>query len=176
MPYQQGRRLRVKYENWKARSAQIVDETNGTVLYDIDLRNRRPNLTFRSPALGGRTVGTGEFNPWSRKMQAQVNGHSFRIKGKNWKYCDLQWDSAAFGGQTLTWRRKTMWVVLDHILVDENDMPIAKFSPGGCFSSSMGTIELADSRMPQAALDEVVITGMMVMKDTSYYTTQNAVS
>ena len=150
-----------------------MDEDKGTLLYEMDLRNRRPQITVRRAEPNNETVGTVNFHPLNRKVDLQVHDQSFRLKSKNWKYCDLQWESAPFGGQTLTWQRQTMWVVLDHLLLDENNLPVAKFSPT-CSMKKAGRIELMDGGMSQEQLDEVVITGMAVMQDTKYYTCVNA--
>lgn len=67
-----------------------------------------------------------------------------------------------------------MWVVLDIILMDENKMPLAKFSPSSCSMKKAGTIDLMDGGIGQEAMGEIVITGLAVLPDTIYYTTTNA--
>ena len=67
-----------------------------------------------------------------------------------------------------------MWVVLPHVLLNESQLPIAKFSPGWFTKKHPATIELMDGNMSQEQLDEVVLTGLAVMQDTVYYTSVNA--
>jgi hypothetical protein len=143
------------------------------VLYEIDFRFRRPNLTFRSPASKNETVGTIRFNPWNRAIQADTEHGTIHVKSKNWKCCDLPYTSPAFGGRTLTWQRQTPWVVLDHYLVDEHAMPIARFRPKFAIKKNC-IIEIVDRNLPQDAVDEIVMTGMAVMENTKYYACSGA--
>ena len=145
-----------------------MDEDKRTLLYEIDIRNRRPNMSFRKPALNNSNLATDNFNPLTGAIKVEVHNHSFKLESKNWKYCDLQWNSPTFVGRTLTWKRKTMWVVADIILTDENKMPLAKFTPSSCSMKKAGTIDLMDDGMRQEAMDEIVITGLAVLQDTIY--------
>jgi hypothetical protein len=67
-----------------------MDEDKVTLFYEIDIRSHRPNTNFRKPALINRTVGTVKLHPLTRAIEAEVDNHSFKLKGKNWTYCDLQ--------------------------------------------------------------------------------------
>ena len=142
-----------------------MDEDKVTLLYEIEIRSHRPNMTFRRPALNNSIIGTVRFHPLTRAIEAEVNNHSFKLKGKNWTSCDLQWNSPAFGGRVLTWKRQTLWVVLETILMDENKMPLARFSPSSWSMKKAGTIDLVDGGIGQEAMDEIVITGLAVLKD-----------
>jgi hypothetical protein len=163
----------------------VTDSDKSTVLYNIDLRNRRPNMTIRKPTNNGITdddtneaatgpaAATVEFHPWSRKMEVQVHGQTFRMKRKNWKCCDLQWDSPAFAGRKLTWKRKSRWAVLDFVLLDdETQAPLAMVSPNSLSCKKAGTIEILEgagqSKIEEEAIDEIVITGLAVLQDSIY--------
>ncbi|KIV88951.1 hypothetical protein PV10_08576 [Exophiala mesophila] len=167
-----GRTLHVYVESWKQRQATIFDDDKETVLYNIDIRNRRPNLTFRNG--NDVQVGTIAFNPWNRAITANIQNTDISVKSKNWKTCNLLYTSKAFGGQQLEWQRQTPWVVLDHFLVDEHKMPIAKISPREWAKKKYAVIELVDPNLPQEAIDEVVMIGLAVFQNTKYYTAVNA--
>lgn len=167
-----GRTLHMYVENWRLRQASILDEDKSTVLYNIDMRNRRPNLTFRDA--NDDLVGTVKFNPWTRAITANIHNTDISVKSKNWKSCNIIYTSQAFAGQVLEWQRQTPWVVLDHFLVDENNMPVAKISPREWAKKKYATIELVDPNLPQEAIDEIVITGLAVFQNTKYYTNMNA--
>ena len=151
-----------------------MDQDKETLLYEVDIRNRRPQLTVRRTAAGNKTVGTVNFHPMTRRMEATISDHTFKLKGKKWTYCDLQWESPAFGCKTLTWKRKTMWVVLDFVLLDENQIPVARFCPRAMSFKKTCAIELMDGDMSPEKLDEIVTTGLAVYQDTVYYTSVNA--
>ncbi|KEF60825.1 uncharacterized protein A1O9_02387 [Exophiala aquamarina CBS 119918] len=162
------RTMHLRTDGLKGRKAQILDEDNSTVLYDIDIRFRRPNLTFRSPARNNETVGTIKFSPMTRAIEADTEHGTIHVKSKNWKCCDLPYTSPAFGGRTLTWQRRTPWVVLDHYLIDENGLPIARFRPK-CSFKNVCAIDFVDRDLPQDAIDEIIMTGLAVLKNTEYY-------
>lgn len=167
------RTLYVRADGWKGRQAQILDEDNSTVLYDIDFRFRRPNMTFRSLARNNETVGTIKFSPMTRAIEADTEHGTIHVKSKNWKCCDLPYTSPAFGGRTLTWQRQTPWVVLDHYLIDENAMPIARIRPK-CSLKKVCALELVDRDLPQDAVDEIIMTGLAVFQNTQYYACSGA--
>lgn len=78
----------VQNSGWKGRQAKILDEDESTLLYEIDLRCRRPNMTFRT-ANDNETVGTIRFSPMTRVIQADTAHGTISVKSKNWKCCDL---------------------------------------------------------------------------------------
>lgn len=155
-------------EGWRCRKGQILDEDNATVLYDIDMRVRRPNLTFRSPPRDNMTVGTIKFSPMTRAIEADTEHGTIHVKSNNWKCVDLPYTSPAFGGRTLTWQRRTPWVVIDHYLIDENAMPIARIRPK-CSLKDACAFEFVDRDLPQDAIDEIIMTGLAVFQNTQLY-------
>jgi hypothetical protein len=170
-----GRTLQYSYDSIWGRQARIIDPTNNTTLYEIDLRNRSPQIKFhRAGSSDNDVAGTVKVHSLSRKMEAEINGQSFKISNKNWKACDLQWTSPAFGGQLMNWHRSTMWTLVPLVLTNEQQLPVAKWTPGGLSLKKAGKIELMDANIPPWALEEVLITGLAVMQDTEYHTTAMA--
>lgn len=162
-------------EGWKGRQAKILDEDNSTVLYEIDFRLRRPNMTFRAPG-STEPVGTIKFSPMTRAIEAGTQHGTISVKSKNWKCCDLPYTSPAFQGRTLTWQRRTPWVVLDHYLIDEHGMPVARIRPKTCGIKRNCAIDFVDRNLPQDAVEEIIMTGLAVLENTKYYTSAGASS
>lgn len=167
-----GRTLHVYHDNWKGRDGKIYDADKETVLYSIAQRMRSPQLTVRDPS--GQDIATLSFHTWSRKMDASFRGNDFRLKTSNlcWKSVDVDYDSPAFQAH-MTWKRKTIWMVLSITLVDENNVAIAKFSPVVA-KRKFGRIQLFRGDLTQSQIDEIVFTGLSVMQDTYFYTSQYA--
>ena len=168
-----GRTLHVYHDNWKGRAGKIYDADKQTVLYEIAQRCRKPQLTVREPS-SQSTIGTLEFHTWSRKMDADFRGNKFGLNTSKmcWKGVDVHYDSSAFA-QPMTWKRSTIWVLLAITLVDENQVPVARFEPVMA-RKKFGRVQLLRGDLSQDQIDEVVFTGLSVMQDTYYYTTQYA--
>ena len=167
-----GRTLHVYHDNWKGRDGKIYDSDKQTVLYEITQKCRKPQLTVREPS-SQNTIGILEFSTWARRMSADVRGNQFGLgTNKSWKNVDVHYDSPAFS-QPMTWKRSTIWVVLAITLVDEHQVPVARFEPV-CARKKFGRVQLLRGDLSQDQIDEVVFTGLAVMQDTYFYTTQYA--
>lgn len=162
-------------DSWISSGGKIYDTDKSTCLYDYTLKCRKPQVTIRNHD-SGNEVGKLEFSTWTRKMHAEVDGTDFDLTNralKSWKSCDVEYQSQAFG-QKMTWKRSTIWVLVTITLLDENQLPIAKFTPVTA-RKKLGRIEfMGDRELTQEQIDEVVFTGMSVMQDTYFWTTQNA--
>lgn len=161
----EGRTLHVYHDNWKGRDGKIYDSNKQTVLYEIALRNRKPQLTVREPS-SQSTIGTLEFHTWSSKMDADVRGNKFSLNTAKvcWKSVDVHYDSPAFA-QAMTWKQSTIWAVLAITLVDENNVPVARFEQVTA-KRKFGRVRLLRCDLSQGQIDEIVCTGLAVMQDT----------
>ena len=167
-----GRTLHVYHDNWKGRDGKIYDDDKETVLYSIAQRNRSPQLTVRDA--NSDEIATLSFHTWSRKMDATLRGNMFRLDTAKacWKGVDVHYDSPAFSAP-MTWKRKTIWMVLAITLVDEWGVAVAKFSPVVA-KRKFGRIQLYRNDLTQSQIDEIVFTGLSVMQDTYFYVGQYA--
>ncbi len=170
---EEGRTLHVYHDNWKGRDGKIYDSDKKTVLYEIAQRNRKPQLTVRDPT-SQQTVGTLDFATWTRKMEASLHGAKFGLSTSkaSWKSVDVHYDSPAFQ-QQMTWKRSTIWVVLAITLQSESGVDIARFEPVMA-KRKFGRVQLLQGDLTQDQIDEIVFTGLGVMQDTYFHTTQNA--
>lgn len=139
----------------------------------IAQRNRKPQLTVREPG-NQDAIATLEFHTWSRKMDADVRGEKFPLSSSKlcWKSVDVHYESPVFR-QAMTWKRSTIWVVLAITLADAQGSQIARFEPV-LARKKFGRIHLFRDDLTRDQVDEVVFTGLSVMQDTYFYTTQQA--
>jgi hypothetical protein len=107
-------------------------------------------------------------------MQADLRGNKFPLATSKacWKSVDVHYDSPAFQ-QLMTWKRSTIWVVLAITLQSSSGVDIARFEPVNA-KRKFGRVQLLQGDLTQEQVDEIVFTGLSVMQDTYFYTTQNA--
>lgn len=172
------RTLHVKYENWKQNSARVLDSDKTNVLYTSTSKLRKPHMTFRSwPANNpgqdredeGTIVGTVTFPLFHVQVDTVVHDRPISLRPKSkWSF-KPKWaySSPAFDDATLTWQSRCGFKTFDFVLLDENQLPLAKFSSNDSWTKwkKVGDIEICD---PQAAssekLDEIVVVGLALVE------------
>lgn len=130
---------------------------------------RKPHLTFRRAGAPDEetALSTVIFHSWTQKIAVQVHDNDLSIKARNWKQRDLEWSSPAFGGQTMAWHHENPWTSTSIVLLDQSQLPVAKFSLARFSVKEAGKIELmGDRSLTQEMLDELVITGVAVVQYT----------
>ncbi|KAK5171911.1 uncharacterized protein LTR77_003548 [Saxophila tyrrhenica] len=159
--------LLVLWNDWKYRHGRLVDESSGSILYDFD--NKYTQLVFRRlDSVEGDQIGTASFHFISTSaIDVRIHSTSFSLKHRDWKHRDQQWLSPAFGNQTMTWSKANPWTSSSITLLDEAQLPVAKFSPGGAVTLKQPSkIEFMGERsISQEMLDELVVTGVALMRD-----------
>jgi hypothetical protein len=65
----------------------------------------------------------------------------------------------------MTWKQSTIWAVLAITLVDENNVPVARFEQVTA-KRKFGRVRLLRCDLSQGQIDEIVCTGLAVMQDT----------
>lgn len=107
-------------------------------------------------------------------MEGDLRGNKFPMSTSKacWKSVDVHYDSPAFQ-QPMTWKRTTIWVVLAITLQTASGVDIARFEPVMA-KRKFGRVQLLQGDLTQDQIDEIVFTGLSVMQDTYFYTTQNA--
>jgi hypothetical protein len=74
------------------------------------------------------------------------------------------YSSPAFQNQDVTWTSKSDWKNLDYVLLDENLLPVARYTTEGISLlswSKLGKIEFLDpGTLSSAMKDEIVVVGL----------------
>ena len=165
--------LHVYFDSWKGRDGKVYDSDKQTILYDFALRMRKPQMTLREPN-SETTIATINRHTWSGKMDATFRDQDFPLGAGTCirKGSDVHYDSPAFA-QALTWKRKTIWVILPITLIDASGIEIATFTPVTA-RRKLGRLQVFRSDLSREQVDEVVFTAIAIMQDTYNHTSANA--
>jgi hypothetical protein len=163
--------FQVRYKDFKCRTALVTDAVaadsdSPTVLYSIDLRNRKPNLhIYRGE--GEAEVATGIYHTLtSTKLEVAVNGSELTLKPRRLLSTDFCWDATpALGSQPLMWDRQLHFRTVEYILQDSQGQPLARLTQKSLAVRSLGSLEIL-RRCPRTkeAMDEVVATLLTVVQ------------
>ncbi|KAA8568881.1 hypothetical protein EYC84_007860 [Monilinia fructicola] len=173
--------------SWKKFKSLITttgSDSPSKPLYIVSYKSFKPNLVFKS-ALDDSTLGTGTLHPISIDADCSVRGRPIKIKAlKRFKteYTHLShtFSSSSSDPHTdrppvqMTWTSSSGWKTWDFICLDEQQMPVAKFSANTMSLRNVGRVEfLGPTLMANEAFrEEIVVVGMtlmytMVLRSTS---------
>ena len=161
-----GRNLQVDF-SWKKFKGLITekDSPESKPAYIVDLQTiKSPHLIFKH-ATDNTTFGTGTLHPISINASCTISNRKTQIKAlKRFKtsYTHL---SRAFSDtedlMTMTWTSDSDFKTWDFICLDEQLMPVAKFSANIWAVQKVGIIEfLGDKANSKEAREEIVVTGL----------------
>jgi len=160
------RTLQVEYPSWKSSGVSVIDSGTGTtVLSTTGMRIRKPHMTFTSPE---GELGTATFHTFSPKIDFQVRGQSFTVNYKWAAKRELRHASPSFNGQ---WKSRSYFHAFDFECLDENSMPLARFSSKSWALKKVGAIELFGKASSGPVMDEILVTGLAIAE---YARTYNA--
>ena len=174
--HRHSRTLHIYHDSWRSRRAQVTDSDKSTTLYEYFTQSGRPQIKVRKPASidsnDVETVGTLKFYHWSSKIEADIHRgsdhHVFELKKRPLSVCDIRFASPrGFASQTLRWKSKSFSPGL--ILENEARERVARFSRNDWSMKKTGTIELIAGDMSGEAMDEVVLTCVAALWNTTYY-------
>lgn len=163
---------------WAKLQARITQKDKPSEpLYLVDFHTiKSPHLVFKSPA-DGTTVGSGTLRAISIDADYEVHGRKGTLKAlKRFKtmYTHLSHTfSETDSPVAMTWTSSCGFKTWDFICLDEQQMPVAKFSADTWAMKKVGNIELIGPKATSpAARDEIVVIGMtlfncMVLRSAS---------
>ena len=160
---------------------KIVDSDKQTTLYTItansgSIFSAKPHIlitagdspasssTFASPSNpSGGVVGSITFPKFSRHLDLEIHGQPITLNSAGWFSNGMVFDSAASGGEKLTWERES---VFGSGLVMRNTRNewIAKFDRSMFTMSKVGKLELPGPEVSGPLLDEVVVSGIAIVE------------
>jgi len=165
----EGRTLQVDF-SWRKFKSLITekDDPESKPLYIVNYKALKPNLLFQTAA-DNSTFGTGTIHGFKIHADCEFNRQPIKIKAlKRWKtaYTHLSHSfSDTDAPVVMTWTSDSDFKTWDFICLDEQQMPVAKFSANIWTLKKVGNIEFMAERTAtsEAARQEIVITGMTLM-------------
>ncbi|KAL8838544.1 MAG: hypothetical protein Q9170_002086 [Blastenia crenularia] len=171
--------LQVDY-SWKKWQALITSLSNPTEkLYTVHYQAiMSPHLTVKS-TISQEIIGTGTLHPISINAKYTIHNRPGVLKAlKRWKtsYTHLSYAFAPTldsSPATMTWTSGSNFKTWDFICLDEQQVPVAKFSANLWTLKKIGNIEyLGPKANSQAAREEIIVVGLllaytMILRTTS---------
>ncbi|KAL9001694.1 MAG: hypothetical protein Q9188_005339 [Gyalolechia gomerana] len=154
--------------SWRNFKARISDRANPSdPIYIVDFKVHTTRCIIVKSATDNSTIGAGILHIFSIHPGYELHGRKGTIKAlKRWKtsYTHL---SNAFAPSpdappvTMTWTSSSNFRTWDFVCLDEQQMPVAKFSGNLWGVKKIGNIEfLGPKGSSVAARDEIVVTGL----------------
>lgn len=158
--------------SWK-KFAALISEYNdprSNPIYVVDLKRiKAPHFIFKS-AIDDSTVGAGTLHPVSINADYEVHGRKGTLRAQRRFKTLYTYRSHAFSDNnnslvTMTWTtRLGGFKTWDFICMDEQQMPVAKFSANFWAITNMGKIEfLGPKANSDAVRDEIVVTALTLL-------------
>lgn len=159
--------------SWKKWNALITDQANPSEpLYVVNFKTlRAPHIIFnRADSSSSSPIGTGTLHPVSINADYELHGRKGTLKAlKRLKtsYTHLSYaysDSAT--PVAMTWASEASFTSWNFICLDEDQLPVAKFSAKPWGVKKIGMVEFMGPKAGvQEAREEALVIGM-----TLYYT------
>ncbi|KAI8652735.1 hypothetical protein NCS57_01338500 [Fusarium keratoplasticum] len=169
--------------SWKKLKALVSqkDKSGESVpRYVIDYNTlRSPHLVFHPAEDKSAIIGSGTLHPVSIHADYVLRGHKGTLKALRrfvTSYTHLSYNYADGPGDTpaaMTWTSSSDFKSWDFICLDENSVPVAKFSANAWAISKVGYIEFMGPKANNPdAQEEIMITGLtlfsqMVLRTSS---------
>jgi hypothetical protein len=162
--------LHVYPKNILGRTINVTDASKTNTFITIDVRNRKPNMTFHATTSGGgSTVVATASTRMAKSIEIHLKGQPINIPISNgWMNTDFAYKSPALGGSKVTWSSKSVFAQGGIVCLDDKGMPLAKFNQKYCVHKS-GTVEFSDGRVLEPALvEELTIVGLAIAEYRTY--------
>ncbi|KAJ5666941.1 hypothetical protein N7462_011350 [Penicillium macrosclerotiorum] len=161
----QSRTLAVDF-TWKKFKALVSDSnsSNPNPLYTVSFQMvSAPHLRFKSTETG-QQIGTGTVHAFSINPDYQLHGAKHTLKAQKRLVTNYTHMSSAFSDTDtpvkMTWTGEVGLKTWSFICVDENQVPVAKFSANLWAVKKLAKIELMGPKaLDDAVRDEIVVVG-----------------
>ena len=155
--------------SWKKFQTLITEHDKPSdPIYIVDYRTvKSPHIIFKS-ATDKKTIGTGTLHPISINANYEIQGQKGTLKALKRFQTVYSYLSQAFSENdspaTMTWTCSCGFKTWDFICLDEQQMPVAKFSANVWAVNKVGNIEFLGSKNTSPAVrDEIVVTGLTLL-------------
>ncbi|KXG45510.1 uncharacterized protein PGRI_040590 [Penicillium griseofulvum] len=152
---------------WKKWRAMVSDASNPgseplyTIHFPISLET---HIIFKKSS-DGEVIGNGKLNFVSINAEYELHGQKARLLAqKRWRtvYTHRSLNFSDTGSPvTMTWTSDAGFKNWDFVCVDEQQMPVAKFTANCWGLTNIGKIEFSGSKAnDRAAQEEIIVTGI----------------
>ncbi|TVY88419.1 hypothetical protein LAWI1_G006260 [Lachnellula willkommii] len=155
------------WKKWKVRiSAKDDPESKPVYIINFPIKpfQDTPSLVVKSAA-DDSTVGTGTLHPIPIDAACELHGQAIELKAqKRFKaqYMHLSHSFSDTGAPVpMYWTSNSGFTTWDFVCLDQNQLPVAKFSAAIWAVRKIANIEfLGEKAMNDAVRDEIVVTGI----------------
>ncbi|KPM44876.1 hypothetical protein AK830_g1598 [Neonectria ditissima] len=163
--------------SWKKFKALITEKgKSNDPVYVVHFQTiKSPSILFKSA--NGTTIGSGTLHPISINADYAIHGQKGTLKALKRFQTEYTHLSYAYSDSeepaTMRWTSNCGFKTWDFVCLDQNELPVAKFSANAWAINKIGKIEfLGPKATSQAARDEIVVTGLtlfycMTLRSTS---------
>jgi hypothetical protein len=126
------------------------------------MKIRKPNMIIRKES-ANTEIGTVNFHTFSCRIDTTIGGQILSLTSRGWAGRHYEFDSPSFGNTKLAWKAQRKIDELNMALLDDRDMPIAKFIPVDWAMKKTGKIEILNDRVTtEEMMDEIVVTALAI--------------
>jgi hypothetical protein len=156
------RTLHIYCDGHTRRKLRVLGDDKGTELYTATMKPRKPNMIVRKES-ANTDIGTVNYHTLSTRIDITVAGQTLSLTSRGWTQRHYQFDSPAFSNAKLTWRAQSKIDEMNMALLDDRDMPVARFIPVDWAMKKTGKIEFLNERVTNEELmDEIVVTALAI--------------
>ncbi|WPH01328.1 Hypothetical protein R9X50_00416700 [Acrodontium crateriforme] len=164
-----GQPLNVDF-NYKKFKAIISarDDPQAASVYDVKIHAFSPHYTFHSPARNNTSIGTGTLHAVQTKATCTVHSNEITLQplkrlATKYNYLSLAFKHPDGSRAVMVWDGTLKLKTWDFIMLDEHQLPIARFKANVWGVRDLGSIEFMDpDKVTEAMRDEIIVTGTMV--------------
>ncbi|KAA8642058.1 hypothetical protein EYZ11_005573 [Aspergillus tanneri] len=166
--------------SWKKFQVLItrLHDTTSEPVYILDTQTlKKPTLIFRRANSNPDPIGTGTMHVFNINPDYTLHSHKGKLTAQKRWQTEYTYRSDAFSSSdkptTMTWTSTSGFKNWDFICLDENMLPVARFSSSLWAVRKLGQIDfLGDRADDENAREEIVVTGLtlyfcMVLRTTS---------
>jgi hypothetical protein len=141
------------------------DNPQSDPIYVVDFKAvKAPHLIFKS-ATDDSAIGAGTFHTVSINADYEVHARKGTLKAQKRFKTEYTYRSRAFSDNdspvTMTWTSSSGFKTWDFVCMDEQQIPVAKFSANLWAIKKVGRIEFLGLKADSDAVrDEIVVTGL----------------
>ncbi|OAP57442.1 hypothetical protein AYL99_08180 [Fonsecaea erecta] len=161
----ESRIVHVQYQDyWNQHTTiRLLDTDQTTVMYTVEARYRKPQMTIRSNASNAE-VATVDFHVLTTRIDMRLHGQPLSLDSSGLLKTHYSYASQELHGEKMTWRPRKKIDDLNMVLLDGQGLAMARYKPNYKGLKRGGTLELlSPCWRSDAVLEEVIVMFLAVM-------------
>ncbi|KIW98104.1 uncharacterized protein Z519_01688 [Cladophialophora bantiana CBS 173.52] len=154
----ESRTLHVQYQDyWNHHTTiRVLDTDPTTVIYTVDARYRKPQMTIRSNSNDGE-VATVDFHCLTTRIDMRLHGRTLSLESSGFMKTQYSYASPELGGEKMTWTPRKKLDDLNMVLLNGQGLAIARYKPNYKGPKRGGSMEMLAPCLTSGAMMEEVI-------------------